>query len=154
MKAQISKTTFDSKKRYSAVYQQMGRMFTDADWNELTDLGRERLVEALKDIIGSGSPEQRGILEETETAGVTTYRLLWGVVYVDGISAELQPDPALTVTPYLNLAAQADLPLAGNALPSGDHRLYLDVWERVVTALEDDDLRDPGLYGEIGRAHV
>ena len=32
MKTQTSRNSFDAVKRYSGVYQQMGRMFTDADW--------------------------------------------------------------------------------------------------------------------------
>ena len=41
MKTQLSRNSFDAKKRYSGIYQQMGRMLTDADWNELTATIRE-----------------------------------------------------------------------------------------------------------------
>ena len=56
MKTQISRHSFAPEQRYSGVYQQMGRMITDADWNELNDLVQHRLVEALTDVIGDGSP--------------------------------------------------------------------------------------------------
>ncbi len=35
MKTEISRDSHQPKKRYSGVYQQQGRMLTDADWNNL-----------------------------------------------------------------------------------------------------------------------
>ena len=55
MKTQRSRNTFDALKRYSGVYQQQGRMITDADWNELSDLLKERLNDVLRDVVGGGS---------------------------------------------------------------------------------------------------
>ena len=151
MKTQLSRKTFDELKRYSGVYQQMGRMLTDADWNELSDLNKERLADIVTDIIGSGTPKERGIMEITEQAdGSNSYRLLWGYAYVDGIVCQLRPDAnALLTDPqakafeYLH---QADFPQAGSE-PAGDYTLYLDVWERTVTTLEDPEIIDVGLHG-------
>ena len=42
MKTQISRDSFNSDKRYSGVYLQQGRMITDADWNEETEISRRR----------------------------------------------------------------------------------------------------------------
>ena len=56
MKTQISRDSFLAAKRYSGVYQQQGRMITDADWNELSDLAKQRLQDALLNAIGSGAP--------------------------------------------------------------------------------------------------
>ena len=71
MKTQTSRNSFDPVKRYSGVYQQMGRMFTDADWNELSDLAKHRLADALTDVIGSGTPRERGLVMSTEHADGT-----------------------------------------------------------------------------------
>ena len=99
MKTQLSRKTFDALKRYSGVYQQMGRMLTDADWNELSDLNKERLADVLTDVIGSGTPKERGVMEITEHAdGSKTYRLLWGYAYVDGIVCQLRPDANAILT--------------------------------------------------------
>lgn len=151
MKTQLSRKTFDALKRYSGVYQQMGRMLTDADWNELSDLNKERLADVVTDIIGSGTPKERGIMEITEQPdGSYRYRLLWGYAYVDGIICQLRPDPDASLTDpqgkafeYLH---QADFPQAEPG-PPGNHTLYLDVWERTVTTLEDAELIDAGLHG-------
>lgn len=149
MKTQISRDSFRREARYSGVFQQMGRMLTDADWNELSTIDRERLADALYDLVGSGTPRGRGIVRSETIGSETVYSLRWGHVYVDGIGAQVRPDPDATLDDpagaALELAHQADFPLA--PLPPGDHRLYLDVWDRTVVALEDPDLLDPGLNG-------
>ena len=151
MKTQLSRNSFDAKKRYSGIYQQMGRMLTDADWNELTDLSKNRLADALTDVIGSGTPRKRGLVRITENSdGSKSYALQWGYCYVDGIIAQVRPDLAATLTDPTGIAFeyahQADFPGAP-ALPAGDYQLYVDVWERTVIALEDQQLLDPGLHG-------
>ncbi len=151
MKTQISNSTFDILKRYSGIYQQMGRPLTDADWNEMPDITKHRLADALSDVIGSGTPRERGIVRIIEQPdGSQTYDLRWGYVFVDGIIAQVRPDPPATLSDPLGLALeyehQADFPQAP-ARPGADHTLYIDVWDRTVTALEDSKLRDPGLHG-------
>ncbi|MFY0991997.1 DUF6519 domain-containing protein [Halomonas sp. C05BenzN] len=142
MKTQISRHRFDPADRYSGVQQQMGRMITDADWNELDELVRHRLVDTLADIVGEGSPRARGLVRRIGDDG---YALRWGHVYVDGIPARVVPDDP-SLPPPLRFERQADLP-GVPPLAEGSHRLYLDVWERSVTQLESPDLMDPGLHG-------
>lgn len=150
MKTQRSRNSFDELKRYSGVYQQMGRMFTDSDWNELADLAKHRLTEALTDVIGSGTPRDRGIVKLDSSSGSGVYSLQWGYAYVDGIIAQLRPDPKATLTDpsgdVFEYEHQADFPSAPTQ-PGADHTLYLDVWERTVLCLEDEGLRDSGLRG-------
>jgi hypothetical protein len=151
MKTQMSRDIFDALKRYSGVYQQMGRMLTDSDWNELADIVRHRLNDALFDLIGSGTPRGRGLMAIVENPdGTRTYSLKWGYACVDGVIAQVRPDPEAALNDPMGVALeyahQADFP-SPPALPVGNHTLYLDVWERAVTALEDAELRDPGLHG-------
>lgn len=145
MKTQLSRNLFRPAQRYSAVFQQMGRVLTDADWNDAAESTRERQNDALIDVIGSGTPRERGLVAVHDNGdGTFTHSLQWGYAYVDGILAQVRPrDPSVTAFDYLE---QADFPDAPE-LPAGDYRLYLDVWERAVTALEDPELRDPGLHG-------
>jgi hypothetical protein len=146
MKSQISRNSRQTEKRYSGVYQQQGRMITDADWNELMDLVRERLDGVLADLVGSGAPRGRAFVQKTE-AGADQLRLGWGWVYVDGVPAQVRPAPDLAPVPAdFQYLAQADFP-APPPLPNDNYTLYLDVWERTVTALEDPQLMDPGLHG-------
>ncbi|MDF2177360.1 DUF6519 domain-containing protein [Aliiglaciecola sp. CAU 1673] len=149
MKAQISRSSFDAGKRYSGIYQQMGRMLTDADWNELSDLHKHHLAEVLTDVIGSGTPRERGLVRTLHLPDGTRHHMLrWGVAYVDGILAAVAPHPeAILADPSVfDYDSQADFPNPP-PLPVTDHQLYLDVWERTVLVLEDGELRDAGLHG-------
>jgi hypothetical protein len=145
MKTQLSRASFTPSKRYSSVYQQQGRALTDADWNELSEIVKARLNEVLQDVIGSGTPQNRGIIEVTDNG----IKLKWGYVYVDGIVAQVRPLPNVVLTDpqaeKLEYDKQADFPNPPN-LPNS-YQLYLDVWERTVISLEDEQLRDPGLHG-------
>lgn len=151
MKTQLSRHSFDADRRYSGVYQQMGRMFTDADWNELSDLTKQRLADVLTDVIGSGTPRGRGLVERVELeGGGQSANLHWGYAYVDGIIAQVRPNAeAATASPDsvdFVYGQQADFP-SPPPQPESDHILYLDVWERTVVVLEDRGLLDPGLQG-------
>ncbi len=78
-KSSISRDSFDGRKDYSAVYQQQGRMLTDADWNEMVRIPNQRIgqtglwgiYERLRDIF---NPVREHVIrasvvsvEETET---------------------------------------------------------------------------------------
>lgn len=136
MRTQISRFSHDPSKRFSGVYQQQGRMITDADWNELVEVIKARLDRSLADVIGSGIPHLHRLRIAPTGGGLVVEP---GVVYIDGIRGEL-----LGTTP-ISLTAQADFPRA--IAPAADCRLYVDLWERAVTSLEDADLLDPGLHG-------
>ncbi len=58
MKIQISNQSHQPTKRYSGVYQQQGRMITDADWNELVTIIKERQDAALEDVVGRFRPSE------------------------------------------------------------------------------------------------
>ena len=143
MKTQISQLPATIHAPYSGVYQQQGRMISDADWNALSEVSKARLDDALADVIGSGTPERGGIIEGDESAG---FRIVWGDVYVDGIRAELRQDGEATPTTTFAFDEQDDFPLPPSQ-PETPHRLYLDVWERSLTGLEEDVLIDPALNG-------
>ncbi|MFY0568240.1 DUF6519 domain-containing protein [Archangium lansingense] len=134
MKTQISRNSFDPSKRYSGVYQQQGRMITDADWNELVSILKARLEESLRDVVGSGSPRERMLEIQNDL------KIKPGLVYAGGIAATF---PGTGPVAY---ASQPDFPGAPG-VPAAGEILYADVWERDVSFLEDRDLRDSGLHG-------
>jgi len=150
MKTQISRPSHRPEKRYSGVYQQQGRMITDADWNELVDILKERLDGALVDVVTAGSPRVRGASVEKSGPG-SPLVIHPGRLYADGIGAAVTPAASVPPgTTELAFNQQADFP--GAPLPpTGGYRVYADLWERSVVSLEDaaDDphLRDPALHG-------
>lgn len=62
-----------------------------------------------------------------------------GRIYVDGVSAD-----RATAATLLN---QPDLPVAGPLDPNKKYLVYLDVWDRLITHLQDPKLRDVALGG-------
>jgi hypothetical protein len=142
MKIQKSRNSWQPEKDYSSVCHQQGRMLTDADLTEQALISRDRLGQALRDLVGSGVPKHDGLLRLDES-GPTLH---WGCVYVDGVSGQVRaasdaPDTGLFAYDHQLYYPQAP------ARPTGAHRLYVDVWERSLGWLEDESLRDPGLHG-------
>ena len=74
MKADLSRDTFDRARHYSAVRLQQGRIVTDADWNEQTDITRYRAERQARDTIGAcGAPLEGagyGLVAETNALAV------------------------------------------------------------------------------------
>ncbi|MDX8391067.1 MAG: DUF6519 domain-containing protein [Mariprofundaceae bacterium] len=135
MKTEISRNSRQKGKRYSGVYQQQGRMFTDSDVNEQTDINKVRLDGALGDVIVSGVPREGGLSITPDV------KIQSGRIYIDGVAAEIPGDGAL-----VELNAQTDFP-SFPVTTESDYLLYADVWERTVTAIEDERLLDDGLHG-------
>jgi hypothetical protein len=153
MSGDYSRKTFNPRRDFSGVLMQQGRVQLDADWNELVALVSRRLRAETIDIIGRGTvPKETpdGFNIQIAGGGLTIGR---GRIYVDGLLAEnhgKEPrefDPVLAEQrgtlavpyneqPYFpNVASVAPAPQEG-----GPYLVYLDVWQREVTYLEDPDL--------------
>ncbi len=140
MKTQISRDSFQRENRYSGVYLQQGRMILDADWNELTDIEKERLADALRHAIAGGAPEAGGLKVYAEPADSTNILIQPGTLYVEGVPARLDAAAPLAINAQPDYPLQADY--SGQSL-----KLYADVWERGVSALEQSALMDAALHG-------
>lgn len=161
MKGDFSRTTFDPGKHYSGVRMQQGRVQLDADWNENLDLLRHRIQTEAIDVIGECgvpvhaaafgvitdsadlSPAEQAWLDEQGLAptGTGDFYLTQGRAYVDGILVENDHTIPMSQQPFVLPKGQA--PLSA----SGAYVLYLDVWERLLTALEDPAIREVALGG-------
>ncbi len=140
MKIQASRDSHRTDRRYAGVYQQQGRMITDADWNELMDIVIERRREALGDVIQNGVPRDGGLtIDSVLTSGVHIHP---GHLYAGGTLARLPGNHSDAIS-YLQ---QPDFPHAPD-LPSAAYKLYADVWDRPLTSLEDSNVRDAALHG-------
>ncbi|MDL1984504.1 MAG: carboxypeptidase-like regulatory domain-containing protein, partial [Deltaproteobacteria bacterium] len=164
MKAQISRDSFNEEKQYSAVYQQQGRMLTDADWNEMVRILKQRMDKTVGAAIESGSPREGGILIENLhqqdwivpelIKDKTTHfydKMRWGRIYVDGMYGEILPNDLtkLGETPTVRefFAQQQFFPHAPSMEKEKIYIVYVDLWERLVIALEDKGLKDSALHG-------
>jgi uncharacterized protein DUF6519/parallel beta helix pectate lyase-like protein len=144
MSGDYTRFSFDPRKRYSGVLMQQGRVQLDSDWNEEIDIIRRRVRTLSLDNFGPvGVPyltTPDAFLLDLIAGPPADLSIEPGRLYVDGILPELFAEDAVT---YLN---QPFYP-APPALPPGDSVVYLDVWEREVTYVEDPGLLDVALGG-------
>lgn len=142
MQGDFSRLTFDPSRHFSRVLLQQGRVQLDSDWNEQSDIVLHHLRTLAADMIGPhGGPAGDGF-RIVAGAGRSSVTITRGRYYVHGILCELEVD-----TPY---GRQPDLPLPPQqqALATGRaHLVYLDVWERHLSAAEDPSIREVALGG-------
>lgn len=147
----FSRDTFRPDKHYAQVLMQQGRVLLDADWNEQTSILLHYLRSLAVDLMGPhGAPDRRPKdtnkkptntepmdFEVLAASGATgQVRIGNGHYYVNGILCENDSDEILTYPPV------------GEVFENGKQYLvYLDVWERHVTSLEDDEILEKALNG-------
>lgn len=152
MSGDITRNTFDRSKHFSSLYKQQGRVELDSDFNEAMDIlvHHQRAVAA--DLIGQhGTPPIKDGSEDggfqISMDGASDFKIGMGHYYVDGILCEndgKKDEDRNWVD--LTYKIQPDYPQAPD-LPPAPFLVYLDVWERHITALEDDDIREKALGG-------
>ncbi|MGA9365524.1 MAG: DUF6519 domain-containing protein [Bacteroidota bacterium] len=177
MKGDFTRDTFKAEKHYQQVRMQQGRAQLDADWNEQAAINVHRDKTTTRDIIGCcGGPADNAAFgcftDPTKLTARDKERLtaLFGALpaaqqpidvsgeaptfafkrggdffisagcyYVDGIQCENE-----FAIPYTAQPDRSDIPALAN---HHSYLLYLDVWLRHVTAVEDGDIREAALGG-------
>jgi hypothetical protein len=148
MPGDITRSTFNRRKNYSSVNQQQGRVQVDADWNEQVDIDAYLRETSLSDLIGRcGAPLAGGGFKVGLNGDATDLTLSAGRLYVDGILLDLGADAT-----YALQLAGLDPALAAALKPApqaatGTFFVFVDVWQREVTALEDPAIRETALGG-------
>src|SRR5262249_50723453 len=149
----FTRDTFDPTKRYSRVLMQQGRVLLDEDWNEQTSILLHYLRTLATDLIGPHwgpkkieGADNNGFLigkpVQSETEIYPDFSIQPGRYYVDGVLCENNQAVAYT--------GQADFPqrpAEKGKFETGVSLVYLDVWERHITALEDGLIREVALGG-------
>jgi hypothetical protein len=154
MKGDFTRLTHDPSKHYSGVLKQQGRVDLDADWNEQVAIERYLDRTKARDVIGPcGAPRKGGgfdigvwVPKEPIRLPLRPELLLdlsisAGRFYADGILCHLERGARYRRQPHY--PQPADLaPKVGRT-----DLVYLDVWERHITAIEDPDIREVALGG-------
>jgi hypothetical protein len=147
MKGDFTRDTFHPVKHYSRVMMQQGRVTIDADPNEQTDILLHYLRTLARDLIGpyAGPVDDEGF--QLGSDGKNRLTIGAGRYYVDGILVENDRDCLYDAQPYFTLPK--DDPLLKDAVDQTGKMfwVYLDVWERHVTWIEDPSIRDAALNG-------
>ncbi|MFC3284017.1 DUF6519 domain-containing protein [Litchfieldella rifensis] len=153
MSFDLSRIRFDARKDFLGVVMQQGRVQLDADWNEWGAQLARRLQAGTLDTFG-GDPGS-GIVPRITPDGFRIAASGGGLtigagrVYVDGLLAENHGgapeawEPRLaesTGTTPLDYNAQPYYPEPPALPDGGPHLVYLDVWQRDVTPLQEPDL--------------
>lgn len=154
MYGDFSRLTFLPEKHFSAVLTQQGRVSLDADSNEQASILLRYLRVLAADIIGphGGPPADLGFKISTifDAGRPPNLGIGQGRYYVDGLLVENdalddQGHPS-DVTYFSQPFAFLDPERAEDRLPPGPPFLvYLAVWERSVSAVEDPDIREIAL---------
>jgi hypothetical protein len=144
MNGDFSRDTFDPTKHFLRVFMQQGRVLLDADWNEQAAILLHYVQTLAADLIGPhGGPELNygfAILSRSNLRA--NFLIGRGRYYVDGILCENESQVLYAPSDAPELP-QPDL-LAGE-LKNGNYLVYLNVWERLITAIEDESIREVAL---------
>ena len=148
MKGDFTRNTFDAGKQFTRVLMQQGRVQLDADWNEQAAILLHYLQALAASLIGphGGPADDLGFgvsVGANPPAG--EFLIGTGKYYVGGILCENDDKQAS----YMN---QAGYPLPENErLPfritpqPAQYLVYLDVWERDITYIQDETIREVAL---------
>ncbi|WP_433727411.1 DUF6519 domain-containing protein [Actinoplanes sp. CA-051413] len=151
MQGDFSRITFDRVKHVSTVLSQQGRVTLDADFNEAMAVLLHQLRTAVADLVGpAGAPIGPDGGFEIATAGTATKEpdltISPGRMYVDGLLVENDADAA---TYWDQPDGYLDADIDDDRLPDAPYLVYLRVWERLITAVEDPSIREIAL-GDLG----
>lgn len=152
MGADLSRVRLNPLLDYAGVELKQGGVLLDADANELMAIVDRRLRALASDTLGPAtvSSTTPGGFKIAVVAG--SLQIGKGRLYVDGLLAENHGavDPAKRMfdsllaepqyTDPIGYAAQPYLPSPPPLPTAGRHLVYLDVWDREVTYLEQPDL--------------
>ena len=146
MRGDFTRIRFAPAKHYTSVLQQQGRVALDADANEQAAIYAYIRDAETGDIIGPyGGP----FGDEGFAISVSGNAIMIGPgrYYVQGILCENEQSLPYSDQAYLVNPNPTDAALLAE-LSSGTARairVWLEVWQRLVTALDDGCLRDPAL---------
>ena len=149
MAGDYSRLTDRTRKRFSALLMQQGRVHLDSDWNELVDeVTRRARLQSLDTFGAAAVPRTTpdGFLLSIPAGPPVPLDVTIGAgrCYVDGLLAEAFAGERVdgAALSYLHQPYLPSPPPIGAA-----GLFYLDVWLREVTWLEDPDLLEVALGG-------
>jgi hypothetical protein len=152
MKLDFTRETFDPRKHFLRVIMQQGRVQVDADMNEQIAILLHYLQTLATDLIGPyagptmvDGQSNTGFLIGPTSGNLPDLTIGPGRYYVAGLLCENERTD-------LTYFTQPDYPMdpdwrRQHPLPGPPYLVYLDVWERAITGLEDPTIREVALGG-------
>lgn len=157
MSGDYSRKTFNPGNNYNGVFMQQGRVQLDADWNEQVQIDeRRRRVQTLDTLGHAVVPRSTVHGFQIELPGNSSMLIHPGRMYVDGLLAEnrgtnprynavLEEMFGQDAIPYEDQPYFRDA-AAYEPLPTtGTHLVYLKIWQRELTAVNEPKLVEKAL---------
>ena len=147
MKGDFSRIDFNPAKHYTGVLHQQGRVWLDSDWNADVLTRLALFQQELNDVVGAaGFPSPGNGFAISAPAGniLDDFQIAAGHCYVNGILCELEQTVSYLTQPDYPQPPRIAVPTDGSTLSA---LVYLEVWQRLVTYLEDPTLREVALGG-------
>jgi hypothetical protein len=134
--------------RFAGVLHQQGRVWLDSDWNADVYNRLHVLQQETIDIIGACGAPAPGtgfqISANPDPTKQDDFLIAAGRYYVDGILCQLASDVSYLTQPDYPDAPAISMPTQGNDVQA---LIYLEVWQRLITYLEEPLLREIALGG-------
>jgi Family of unknown function (DUF6519) len=163
MKGDFTRDSFDPLKRFTRVLQQQGRVQLDADWNEQVSVLWHYLRAMTRGLIGPYfGPDGNCGFGVFVFSDIGTFTLPVDAREGDRLKAMLRNAEDFLIGPgeyyvdgwlcenddYVAYSKQPDL-RPPSLQPHGKFPvlIFLDVWERHITFVEDDSIREVALAG-------
>jgi hypothetical protein len=140
MKGDFTRLSFKPQKHYNAVWMQQGRLQLDADWNEQVDIQNYLHQSLGKDIIGASGTNKTAGNFKIDVSN-NDLNIASGHIYVGGLLCELERN--------ITYKTQPDYPNPQTPINNKIYLVYLDVWERHITVLEDTEIREIALDASV-----
>src|SRR3954468_8499559 len=157
MPGDYTRLTFDPLQDRAMLLEQQGRVHLEADFNELAAILERRLRVETRDVVGPAVyPAVEPDSFKLEGAPAGPWTIGRGRMYVDGLLAENHGDGAPDREPvrgeprFDKDTPYDEQPYLGTLPPpplgsAPDELVYLDVWQRERTYVEDPSMLEPAL---------
>ncbi|MEE9554396.1 MAG: DUF6519 domain-containing protein [candidate division Zixibacteria bacterium] len=153
MKGDFSNYRYRPRVNYSSVLKQQGRVALDSDWNEQAKIWDDKFRGFIRDFLGEfaiplppdgfGKTGFNPFKIDNFSSGpgdVIDFSVRQGVCYLAGHRFRLEND--------VTYRTQPDYPEPNLISGQGDNILvYLEVWNKTVSYIDDETLREPALGG-------
>lgn len=153
----FTRDSFDPMRHFSRILMQQGRVQLDADWNEQVSILLHYMRQLGRDLMGPhGAPYPDDTPTgdqhpanfkinpvEKQSDGKPDFSIASGRYYVNGILCEIGSEEKFSYRNQPNYSLTNQDELANRKT----YLVYLDVWERHLTYVEDDYMREKALGG-------
>ena len=148
MKGDFTRFSYKAEKHFSSVRMQQGRPQLDSDWNEQSDIQAHRHETGGIDTIGgAGVPLNAPGFGITLTPDESDLAISAGRLYLDGLLVENDAPSTYSAQASGDFPKPPAIRDLLNQYKAKLGLVYLDVWQRHITALEDPSIREVALGG-------